>query len=199
MVLDHVNRALLGNGVELFAWAGRVSFPLFALLIAYNIQARDVHWRRYVTPLLLAGLIAQIPFSLVVQPLLNIMFTLLLGVLCIPFGTWLERYTGKGTGLLAWVLIALVNLGMDYPLFGAWLVPLGVFAVRRRDWIGWIPFLAFSLLSNFFTPHAFIVLLLPLILFTVSSLEGARFKVPRWAWYAFYPAHLVVLAVLQRL
>ena len=52
MVLDHVNRVFLASDIAIFTLAGRLAFPLFALLIAHNIQARGVPWQRYVAPLL---------------------------------------------------------------------------------------------------------------------------------------------------
>lgn len=199
MVLDHVNKAFFNNDIAIFTLAGRLAFPLFALLIAHNIQARGVPWQRYMLPLLIAGVAAQLPFMTLFQPLLNTMFTLLLGILIAPTSVWLDSKLGKGSGSFAWVLLALPNLLMDYPLFGAWLVPLAGFLVVRKVWWSWIPFLAAGLFSNQFTPPSFVLLALPLLVHGAALLEGQRLRVPRWGWYAFYPVHLFVIAVLVKL
>ena len=199
MVMDHINRVLLENHFEVFTWAGRLAFPLFALLIAHNLIERRVNWKRYVVPLLIAGIAAQLQFAVVINPNLNVMFTLLFGVLCQPFGDWLERLTGKGGGMFAWILLSAVGLAMDFPLFGVWMIPLASILVRRKDWLSWIPFLVFCQITNIFDVHAAITLALPLIVFAVAKLEGARFNVPRLAWYAFYPVHLFILSVLKHL
>ena len=199
MVLDHLNKAFFNSDIAVFTLAGRLAFPLFALLIAHNIQARDVPWQRYVAPLLIAGVAAQLPFVTLFQPLLNVMFTLLLGILVAPTSVWLDSKLGKGSGSFAWVLLALPNLLMDYPLFGAWLVPLAGFLVMRKVWWSWIPFLVTALFANQFVLPSFVVLLLPLLVHGVALLEGKRLPVPRWGWYAFYPVHLFVIAVLVRL
>ena len=199
MVLDHLNKAFFNSDIMVFTWAGRLAFPLFALLIAHNIHSRGVPWQRYVAPLLIAGIAAQLPFMTLFQPLLNVMFTLLLGILIAPTSVWLERVLGKGSGSFAWVLLALPNLLMDYPLFGAWLVPLAGFLVVRKVWWSWIPFLVAALFSNQFVPPSFVLLGLPLLVHAVALLEGKRLRVPRWGWYAFYPVHLFVIAVLVKL
>ncbi len=199
MVMDHVNRVFLQNQIEVFTWAGRLAFPLFALLMAHNLVDRGVPWKRYIVPLLITGFVAQLPFMAVINPNLNVMFTLLLGVLCQPFSDWLERLMGKGSGLFAWILLSAVGLAMDFPLFGVWMIPLASIIMRRKTWLAWIPFLAFCLITNIFDVHAAITLSLPLIVLAVSKLEGVRFNVPRVAWYAFYPIHLFILAVLKHL
>lgn len=199
MVMDHVNRVLLQNRIEIFTWAGRLAFPLFVLLIAHNLVERRVPWNKYLMPLLIAGIAAQVPFSVVINPTLNVMFTLLVGVLCQPFAEWLERLVGKGGGGFAWILLSAVGLALDFPLFGVWMIPMACWVVRRKDWLAWIPFLVFCLLTNIFDVHALITLLVPMIVFFVAKLEGSRLPIPRFAWYAFYPLHLVVLAVLKHL
>jgi TraX protein len=198
MVMDHVNRVFFAEGILVFTLAGRLAFPLFALLIAHNIHARGVSWRRYVVPLVIAGLAAQLTFTKLFAPQLNIMFTLLLGVLILPGAGWLERKFAKGSGSYVWALAALPNLVMDYPLLGAWLVPVAGFLVQRGQPWHWAAFLGLTLFTNQFTPQTFTVLLLPFLIHGAALLEGGRLRVPRWFWYGFYPLHLFILALLER-
>jgi hypothetical protein len=199
MVLDHINRVFFFERILVFSVLGRLAFPLFALLLAYNLTARAVPWQRYIAPLLIAGVAAQFPFVVLFQPLLNIMFTLLLGVLVFPIYDLLERAFGKGLGVLAWLLVILPNLFCDYPMFGAYLVPFGCILVQRKAPMYWLPFLFFALFSNQLSVNAFVILLLPVLVFGSSLIQGKRFDVPRFVWWAVYPAHLFVLMVLERL
>jgi TraX protein len=198
MVMDHVNRVFFSEGILVFTLAGRLAFPLFALLIAHNIHDRGVSWRRYVLPLLIAGVAAQLPFMKLFAPQLNIMFTLLLGVLIEPGARFLERKFAKGSGPYIWALAALPNLVMDYPLLGVWVVPVAGFLVERGQWWHWVALLGLSLFTNQFSPQTFTVLLLPILVWGAAMLEGERLTVPRWFWYGFYPLHLFILAVLER-
>ncbi|MEY4529770.1 MAG: hypothetical protein RLZZ156_491 [Deinococcota bacterium] len=199
MVLDHINKVFLREQFEVFTYAGRLAFPLFAFLLAYNLTAREVNWRQYLVPLIVAGIAAQLPFVALFQPLLNIMFTLLLGVLVFPLYDLLERAFGKGLGNLAWLLVMIPNLFTDYPLLGAWLVPLGCILVQKKALIYWIPFLVVALTANQFTPVSQMVLMLPILVLGAALIDGKRLGIPRVVWWAFYPFHLFVLVVLERL
>ena len=198
MVMDHINKIFFADGIIVFSLAGRLAFPLFALLIAHNIHARGVSWRRYMLPLLVAGIAAQLPFMKLFYPQLNIMFTLLLGVMILPGAQWLEHNFAKGSGAYAWALAALPNLVMDYPLLGAWMLPVAGMLVQRGKWWHWVAFLGLTLFTNQFTPQTFTALLLPILIHGAAMLEGKRFNVPRPFWYGFYPLHLLILAVLER-
>ncbi len=227
MIADHANRVLTPYphafpGV-LLEWFGRLAFPLFCLLIAYNLAVRRVDWRRYLVPLLAAGLIAQVPFSLVINShAWNVMFTLLLGVLAVAVNDWLDRTVFKGAGAFGVLLVCLLNLWCDYPLFGCALIPLGVQLIRSRHALWWLPFLALCLLTNLFITPAWIALMLPVIVFGAArafpsatepqqletdardlerehrtiSRSSAR-RLPRWFAYTFYPAHLFALLALK--
>ncbi len=98
MILDHANHTFW----TFQPWAftlGRIAFPLFAFLIAYNIAVRYVKPERYALPLLLFGLVSQVPAMLAlgrqVLPL-NIFFTLLLGSSFLPLRAWFARHLPEG-------------------------------------------------------------------------------------------------------
>jgi hypothetical protein len=141
---------------------------------------RRVDWRRYLAPLLAAGLLAQVPFSLVIHPhAWNVMFTLLLGVLAVAVNDWLDRTLFKGAGAFGVLLVCLLNLWCDYPLFGCALIPLGVQLIRSRHALWWLPFLALCLLTNLFVAPAWIALALPVIVFGAARvLPVALFNAP---------------------
>jgi TraX protein len=83
MLLDHANKTLWTFQPFLFL-VGRLAFPLFIWLLGYNLEVRKAKWQKYFVPLMVIGLLSQpIKMTLMDMPwwYLNIMFTLLLGVL----------------------------------------------------------------------------------------------------------------------
>ena len=84
MFVDHINQVTFLGSLSALSYFGRLAFPLFAFLIAYNIAKRGVAVERYVWPLLTFGIISQPVFVWAFgRSYLNIFFTLLLGVLYI--------------------------------------------------------------------------------------------------------------------
>lgn len=94
MLLDHANRSLWVFQPWAFA-LGRIAFPLFGFLIAYNLAVRKVDADKYVKPLLLFGMISQLPAMLAldreIMPLNNLLH---------PHG-WRQRLPHTALVLLA--------------------------------------------------------------------------------------------------
>jgi TraX protein len=202
MVSDHVNRSLNPYPLEfpglLLAWFGRLAFPLFCLLIAHNLTVRRVPWQRYVTPLLIAGLLSQWPFQeLIATQMFNIMFTLLLGVLAHAANEVLDQKFFKGAGMFAVMFASFIGLSCDYPLFGYALIPLAVMLMRGQSLLAWIPFLAIAYLTNVLGGMPWVVLLVPVLVFAASRLEGGRFLRLPYFGYWFYPLQLMVILAVR--
>lgn len=98
MVLDHIKYIDLGNPIFTnFAtiYFGRISFPLFAFMISEG-YAHTSDLKKYYKRLIILALFSQIPFMLFRHlvgewKMLNIMFTLLLGLVCITVYDKLEK------------------------------------------------------------------------------------------------------------
>ena len=201
MTLDHANRALWPYQDWAFA-VGRLAFPLFVFLLAYNTTARTVSPRRYLLPLLAFGMLSQPPAFLFFErgwlPL-NILFTLLLGVTFLEGVRVLKRHLTK---LLAWPLALVVwgalSLVVEYGPVGVFLVPATQMFLRgptplRAALVGGL-----LLAANRFVPASFVPLLLPLLIWGVTHLSIAHLGRSRWVFYAFYPLHLTLLWLLAR-
>lgn len=125
MICDHTSDALVGHLTYLNI-IGRIAFPLFCfqLVIGYKHTSNI---KKYLTRLLLFGLISQIPFSLFIYSFtgtfdsLNIFFTLLLGLLAILA---LDKLSNKWLAIITDVIIILLAdfIKVDYGWFGVCLI-----------------------------------------------------------------------------
>ena len=196
MSVDHTVKVFFGAppwGVAV----GRLAFPLFALLLAYNLTHRRVAPRRYLAPLLLAGCAAQPAYSaLFPWSHLNIMFTLLLGVAFLPAARRLQNASNvpASLSLVAVALVTLVPASfVDYGFAGALLVPTFQSVLERFDPFS-LSLLAFVLLQvNHFTPYALVGLLAPLLACGVARCHVPTLPRHRWVFLLYYPLHLAAL------
>lgn len=189
MTGDHANKALYAGQLPLLSEAARVCFPIFAMVLVYNLCRPGVDAGRAMRRLLLVGCIAQ-PFHAIAfghfLPL-NILFTFALGVyLCTPRG-WLVAVPAFAVG----------GFFVDYQWFGlALVIALCVFfyapANKRFGPAACVGAALASLAvinGNWWALAA-----VPVVWLAVAG----RASMPRWRWafYVYYPAHLSLLAVL---
>lgn len=177
--IDHVMRAV-----------GRLAFPIYCFLLVEGfIYTRDV--KKYASRLLLFALISEIPFDLALKQGLfvtkyqNVYFTLLIGLLVMAAAAWLEQ---KGKPLLMAVPILLgmgagYLLKTDYGYKGVLLI--GVLFVFRFERFLQCVGGALAIAWEAAAPLAFI---------PVWFYNGKRGKYSlKYFFYAFYPAHLLLL------
>lgn len=190
MTGDHVNKVLLDGGVPWLTDAARVVFPIFAMVLAYNLAAHaDAQAaRRSLGRLLVAAVLVQ-PFhawAFGYWVPLNVLFSLALGVYCCTG-------TSRPIALAAALLGGLV---VDYGWCGP-AIMLATVAVLRSGgrWWAWAGLLVsvaglYAINRNLYALAAF-----PLVL-ALGTLPG---RVPRWRWafLGYYGAHLGVLVALR--
>lgn len=146
MLIDHLGAALFPR-ITILRVIGRLSFPIFAYLIAIGYSKTN-SFSKYLNRLLIFGLISQIPFSLAFggdinihsfsdflgfimgtpYPHLNIFFTLTIGLIAIHIWNQEESKLAK--------IIIVVTLGMaseafhtDYGIYGVAMM-LGFYIFR---------------------------------------------------------------------
>lgn len=189
MTGDHVAKVIYGGYVPGLSEAGRVAFPLFALVMAYNLAQPGADVGKSVRRLALWGVIAQPVHALAFGywlPL-NILLTFALCAAAVHAVNQRGWVALAAFGLAALVLPAFV----DYQWFGVWFVLLAYFAVREKS------------------PGALIAAFVPLCVFNGNlwalvaipvavSLSRASWPVPRgrWAFYGYYVAHLACIGLL---
>jgi len=202
MVVDHVGAVLVPPAQALPLRAvGRVAWPLFAFLLAYNVARRGVDPRRYLAPLLVWCAVSTVPHYLAFErPVVNILGTLFLGAAVLALLTRREELEARSPLLLpAGLAAALVaSAFVEYGPPGVALVVAWWWALRTGEPASWLVAAGLVPLQNYpwaVWPATLAALPLP---FVVARLPVGLPRSGRLPWL-FYPAHLAVLAAIARL
>lgn len=189
MTVDHVNTFLTGRAHPALFAIGRVAFPIFALVLACNLTRPGIDHARTIRRLLFFGLLAAGPFYVMTGHWLpaNVMFTFAVAVGVIAL--W-----QRGRDVAAVVLFLVGGLFVDYQWTGVALIVAG-----------WAYFRTGTRTAAAATLVALVGLAWPNGTFwalaalpVIAAVEMVSPHVPRlrWAFYAYYPAHLVLLALV---
>lgn len=222
MFTDHAGKMLFANAEEM-RMIGRLAFPIYAWCMIVGFHYTRSVWK-YCLRILLVGLISQPLYMLALnhtwrEP--NIFLTLLLGLGAL----WGIREKKAGSRLWAPVLAILLAtfLHADYGWKGVlFMIVLyavrdsrpGIAAVMVSYFLFWgssfsvtrslfgvpldlnaLPDFLRLPLSAFLRLETYGLLSLPLILIRFPR----DIRMPRWLGYALYPAHLVLLYLLELL
>ena len=208
-----------GNGDSVYFWMrtlARVAFPLFAFYIAVGAQYTS-NILKYMRRLAIFALISEIPFDLAFNGSFleftyqNVFFTLLLGLFCI---FCYQKLQGVLYGLpalpitIAVMWLAECVLKTDYGAMGVLAIVCFYFA-RKAPKVAQI--FAFPAICLLLTVYPLVDGLLPYRvvfneaeLFAVAAFplmllyNGEKgFHINRWFFYVFYPAHLLLLALVH--
>jgi hypothetical protein len=202
MTGDHVNKFLYLGTLPALTEAGRLAFPLFAAVFAYNLARPEAVsrgiYKRVMARTALAGAIATVPYFALDAGYfpggwwpLNVMFTLLVIAAC---ARMLE--TRKAAGYIAAIaMVALVGRWPEFFLEGIGF-GLAVWWYCKRPSI--YPALAVAvccLALRHTNGNLWALAALPVLI----AAQYADLRVPRirWVFYAFYPAHLAALWLIR--
>ncbi len=220
MVLDHMWATVI-PGAEWMTCVGRLTFPIFAFQIAEGYaHTRDP--KAYRRRLLLWALVSEIPFNLMMVggPIYpfdqNVMFTFwlalvflgridrararknVLGYLAMGAWTVLAFWVGtltmvdyKGEGVL---MVILFYLTRDLP-WGKLAQLAGMLYINTQMIRGQVyPVELFGMDWNI--PRQGFAVLALLLIWLYNGEQGPYNKTIRRACYAFYPVHILILALL---
>lgn len=195
MVADHVDLYAFGGALGIHDGIGRIVFPVFAFVLAYNLTRVPVErlWS-LAYRLAVAGGIATAAYTYLQGGLLllNVMFTLALAVAV--GASWLQ-----GRAVLAAVLFVVGGAFVDYQWFGLLCVLLGWWSLREGGLCGEGRRCALALPALFaallwpINGSWWALLAVPLVL-AASTVDGPAPRL-KWLFYGLYPGHLYLLAL----
>jgi len=182
----------------IFRTIGRIAFPLYAFLLTEGFQ--HTHDRKkYASNLLLFALISEIPWDLlhngsVLGKSQNVFFTLFLGLLCMIVYETYQQDSKKQLLYLLIIAIISVFLNADYGLKGVGFI-FAMYLLREKK----IPqmFVSTAFLSgNIFYTFGVMSAFIPISLYNHERgfIKGKFWK---YAFYAFYPMHMLILYFLK--
>ena len=208
------NQDLVYTVYEWMRYIGRMAFPIYCFLLVEGfLHTRNV--MKYAGRLALFALISEIPFDLAISgtwwssSYSNVFFTLALGLSAIWALSYIEKFhefwqeknwepiLGRILTLSAG-LIVIVGFGAfaemvlytDYGLGG--IVAIAVMYLLRNQRV--VAFGAGVLVLTAITGD--IEILAMLMLYPIMRYDGTRGKNMKYVFYAFYPVHLLVLALI---
>lgn len=225
MLLDHlavvvvmgpIYRTHSGMRMEIYETLrliGRLAFPIYCFLLAEG-SVRTRNPRRYGIRLVIAALIAELPYDLALWGVLNwrhqnVMVTLFLGFCALevmkkcpnllvkllaaaPFAVFAEL-AGSDYGADGILLIMLFALTRNMPyrgilqLLGMWFI----FSPGHAMFLNWVGGISVT------TQEWAALALIPICCYNGKKMTKSR--AIQWAFYLFYPAHLLMLYVIGRL
>lgn len=191
MLIDHIGYLLFPQQI---AWRmiGRLSFPIFAFLVARGSRLTRSQ-PRYFLRLMIYGVVSQLPYSYFVPHGLNIFFTLAAGLAVIWCWSHPKFYVKP---LAIPVLASSLYLDYSYGLYGLLLI-LAFHLFYDRPLIMTA---AFAGLSWYYyqTTHVDIQALAMAALPLIYGLPSFGLRLPKHVGYLFYPVHITVLLLIDR-
>ncbi len=220
MLIDHLWATII-PGNQWMTNIGRLAFPIFAFLIVEGFTHTS-DFKKYAKRLLIFGLISEIPFNLIYTGSFifpfhqNVMFTLLLGLLCINEIDKIKNNRNYKTIIIGILkIIGLILIGtigfVDYGVTG--ILTIIVFYIFRNFKFAWLGQLISLILLYivFFKGQSVIInvlgfeYFLPLQGLSVLSLipiwlyngeKGKKNKLLQYSFYAFYPVHMLCIYMI---
>ena len=201
------NMFALDVDVNLMRTIGRMAFPIYAFLIAEGCR-RTRNQGKYILRLLVFALISELPFNMLVSasPLgvelfyrgaQNVFFTLALGAAACALHDRL-RPQSEGLGILAALGVAMLAhyLHTDYGMYGVATIFAAYLCRNTKESAVAVTGIMGGLmyLSWYGAPYlALAVLAAGVLMFFYNGKPGPRAAWMKWAFYAYYPAHILVI------
>lgn len=212
MLIDHIGFLFFPEDF-LYRVIGRLAMPLFAYCVArgYFYSRKHGTFHKYLLNMFVLAVISQIPFSMVSSGKLNICFTWLLSLLLLAVAETQHDSPLKyyiRTSLLYGLVIFLVGLGVfpvEYGIYGIITPLLFYFLITRGKEnttnyflvlvSGWAIYMLAQRGSAAAIMHIFSVM--SAFLLSICKRYDRKVKLPKWAYYTFYPVHLMILLAIH--
>ncbi|MBR3601490.1 MAG: conjugal transfer protein TraX [Lachnospiraceae bacterium] len=213
MLIDHIGavivvRTMSTPGFDHDFWnslywplryIGRLAFPIFCFLLVEGFcHTSDV--KKYFFRMVLFALISEIPFDLAVTGnwvdfwFQNVFWELSVGILAMMALEHIEKkeFTYVLQVVLRLTVIAVSALGaevmqLDYGMYG--IISIVALYVFRKNKLSQLLVGAISFCWEQVAPLAFLL---------IAFYNGKRGRKIKYAFYIFYPAHLLILYIIAR-
>ncbi|MBP1755757.1 MAG: putative rane protein [Firmicutes bacterium] len=207
MLIDHVGAVFVPSNTMLYLVMrsiGRLAFPIFVFLLVEGFHHTS-NVKKYLLRLGAFAFLSEIPFDLAFYGKIlefthqNIFFTLFLGLSCMYLMSEVEKAYGKNIIIMN-LLNALLTLVFsivayfmktDYGYAGILLI-VGFYLFRGSKIL-----LTFTLLFVSGYLLKYINVLATLAMVPIAFYNGKKGKSIKYAFYIFYPEHLLVLAMIK--
>ena len=219
MFCDHFGYALVGH-LSFWNYIGRIAFPIFAFQISEG-YTHTKNLKKYFIRLFVFALISQVPFHLFLQKFipnsvgsLNILFTLIFGLLCIRIYDYFSNVhnnilghqilgvkIGQIVGILFTLLIAYIGelLNVDY---GAWgiIVIFAFYLFKNNKLAMIISYICLCIMHygyriihyGFYMQYVYLAIATMLPIIFISLYNGKQGYKIKYLLYLFYPVHLLL-------
>lgn len=178
----------------LMHYIGRSAFPIFAFLITEGF----IHTRnrmKYAVNLLIFALISEIPWNLVhtgdlLYPRQNVFFTLLIGYLGLCAYEHFKGNIKYQASALLLLLLSSILLRPDYGSFGFGFI-LFLYLLRERKAL-------MAIIGSCILPSRWVggLAFIPILMYN-GERGFAKAKWTKYAFYIFYPLHLLILYLIR--
>ncbi len=218
MLVDHIG-AVLFPGTMMFRYIGRIAFPIFVFLLVEGFL-HTTNVRKYAIRLLIFALISEVPFDLAFYdvPLefthQNVFFTLLLGLLMLQCIRMMREHVFSPEIAIALEIVLLVAFALvagllrtDYSIGGV-LIIYCFYRFRSYHLFKYVLLgLIFYLLFGWIELPCLLAVI-PLLLYNgergfrrgngvySGQKRGPAYQLVRYAFYVFYPVHLLTLHLI---
>ncbi|MFD1176809.1 TraX family protein [Paenibacillus puldeungensis] len=193
MAIDHIG-LIFFPGEVLWRIIGRLAFPIYAYALVQGYKHTS-SYGKYCFRLFLIAVLSQIPYQLAFDTNgLNVVMTLFVSFLVIRLLD--SIHPGIFTALIiAVVCVVMEVLPFDYGAYGLLLVLIFKYAGPKM-----MPGMHLLLNLAYLLAYGWVLQLVSLVP-TLVIAYGPKlwrrlesWRMPRWIWRVFYPAHLAVLA-----
>ncbi len=226
MTCDHLWGTDLLGEYTFLTWIGRLTFPIYAFMIAEG-YAHTSDLKKYLKRLLVFALVAEIPYDLMTEATIfypfgqNVLWTFILSLLCMKS---VDKVRENKKPVIGCILAGLVVLGfylaatitmVDYMGDGL-LMAMVFFIFRGEKWyhkllqIGGILLINLEMMKGLVYPVEIfgrvfeipeqgfaIFALIPIMLY--NGKQGPKNKFTKYLFYTYYPAHMLILVGIKAL
>lgn len=201
MIIDHVGFVFFPEMI-IFQIIGRLSFPLYAYLIALG-YSRTKNSIIYFFRVLVLAIVSQWFFNYLISPIkLNVCFTLSFSIISLI--VFESNRINKVLKLFLYILILFLALllGCEYGSYGILLVLLFHLYIRNQHDKTYKIYAITSIILliivsmfvfSFSIIHLYSILSLPIILLTPKNMQKIKVNSIKHINYLVYPLHLLIM------